>query len=153
MYCPGAYFIKATLLLLIARVFGVYETAAKWIRWFIIALLIAYTPIQLIKTLVCLPVESFWDPEVKPIRCLNQAKAFISDLSLAILTDVIILVIPTMLTWRITSMAPAKKLKIAAMLSAGGVALAVTCWRMYLLSGYLVTIDISSQFVYLDVTV
>lgn len=107
----------------------------------------------MIKTFVCVPVESFWDPEVEPIRCLNQPKAFISDLSLAILTDVIILVIPILLTWRITSMPPAKKLKIAAMLSAGGVALGATCWRMYLLAGYMTTVDISSGFVYLDVTV
>jgi hypothetical protein len=152
LYCPAAYFIKATLLLLTARVFAAYERAAKAINWFVVVLAVAYIPIQFIKMFVCVPIESFWDPSVKPTRCLSQAKAFIFDLSLAILTDAIILIIPIVLTWRLT-MPLAQRLKIAGMLSAGGVALGVTTFRMYLLSTYLVTTDITSRFVYLDITV
>lgn len=152
LYCPAAYFIKATLLLLTARVFAVYERAAKAIKWFVVTLAIAYVPIQFVKMFVCIPVESFWDHSIRPTRCLNQAKAFIFDLSLAILTDAIILIIPITLTWRLT-MPLAERLKIAAILGAGGVALGVTTFRMYLLSEYLVTDDITSRFVYLDITV
>lgn len=152
LYCPAAYFIKATLLLLTARVFAAYERAAKAIKWFVVVLAIAYIPIQFIKMFVCVPIESFWNHSIKPTRCLSQAKAFIFDLSLAILTDAIILIIPIALTWRLT-MPLAQRLKIAAMLSAGGVALGVTTFRMYLLSIYLVTTDITSKFVYLDITV
>ncbi|CAN8106512.1 unnamed protein product [Discula destructiva] len=150
-YCPAAFFIKATLLLMTARVFRVYERTARAVRWFTLALLIAYTPIQLVKTFVCVPVESFWDPTVKPTRCLNQAKAFFADLSLAIMTDAIILVVPILPIWRL-SISARQKLKIVAMLSAGGVALAVTCYRMFLLSHYLGATDITSGFVYLNVT-
>lgn len=152
LYCPAAYFIKVTLLLLTARVFAVYERVAKGIKWFVLLLAIAYIPIQFIKMFVCIPVESFWDPSIKPTRCLSQAKAFIFDLSLAILTDSIILIIPIILTWRLT-MPLVERLKIAAILGAGGVALGVTTFRMYLLSKYLVTDDVTSKFVYLDVTV
>jgi hypothetical protein len=152
LYCPAAYFIKATLLLLTARVFAAYERAAKAIHWFVVLLAVAYVPIQLIKIFVCVPIQSFWDPSVRPTRCLSQAKAFIFDLSLAILTDTIILIIPIVLIWNL-SMPLTQRLKIAAMLSAGGVALGVTTFRMYLLSMYLVTTDITSKFVYLDVTV
>lgn len=152
LYCPAAYFIKATLLLLTARVFAVYERVAKAIKWFVVTLAIAYIPIQFVKMFVCIPVESFWNHSIRPTRCLNQAKAFIFDLSLAILTDAIILIIPITLTWRLT-MPLAERLKIAAILGAGGVALGVTTFRMYLLSEYLVTDDITSRFVYLDITV
>lgn len=152
LYCPAAYFIKATLLLLTARVFAVYERVAKAIKWFVVTLAIAYIPIQFVKMFVCIPVESFWDHSIRPTRCLNQAKAFIFDLSLAIMTDAIILIIPITLTWRLT-MPLAERLKIAAILGAGGVALGVTTFRMYLLSAYLVTDDITSSFVYLDITV
>lgn len=152
LYCPAAYFIKATLLLLTARVFAAYERAAKAIKWIVVVLAIAYIPIQFIKMFVCVPIESFWNHSIEPTRCLNQAKAFIFDLSLAILTDAIILIIPIVLTWRLT-MPLGQRLKIAAMLSAGGVALGITTFRMYLLSMYLVTTDITSRFVYLDITV
>lgn len=152
LYCPAAYFIKASLLLLTARVFAVYERVARAIKWFVVTLAIAYIPIQFVKMFVCIPVESFWDHSIRPTRCLNQAKAFIFDLSLAILTDAIILIIPITLTWRLT-MPLAERLKIAAILGAGGVALGVTTFRMYLLSAYLVTDDITSRFVYLNITV
>ena len=152
LYCPAAYFIKATLLLLTARVFAVYERVAKAIKWFVVVLAIAYIPIQFVKMFVCIPVESFWNHSIKPTRCLNQAKAFVFDLSLAILTDAIILVIPIILTWRLT-MPLAQRLKIAAMLGVGGVALGITTYRMYLLSTYLVTVDVTSKFIYLVITV
>lgn len=68
------------------------------------------------------------------------------------MTDAIILIIPIILTLRLT-MPLAERLKIAAILGAGGVALGVTTFRMYLLSTYVVTVDVTSRFVYLDITV
>lgn len=79
LYCPAAYFIKATLLLLTARVFAVYERVARAIKWFVVMLAVAYIPIQFVKMFVCIPVESFWNRSIKPTRCLSQPKAFIFD--------------------------------------------------------------------------
>ncbi|KAJ0107424.1 hypothetical protein J7T55_009389 [Diaporthe amygdali] len=152
LYCPAAYFIKATLLLLTARVFAIYERLAKAIKWFVTALALTYIPIQFIKMFICVPVESFWNHNIQPTRCLSQAKAFIFDLSLAILTDSIILIIPIVLIWHL-AMPLTQRLKIAAILGAGGIALGITTYRMYLLSSYLVTDDVTSAFVYLDITV
>ncbi|SPO06231.1 uncharacterized protein DNG_08920 [Cephalotrichum gorgonifer] len=130
VYCPAAYFTKITLLLVIARVFAVRSRVSMGIHIFIVALFIAYIPIQVLKTIVCLPIRAYWDDSVHG-RCLDQYKLFISDIALAILTDFIILVLPIPLTWSLRA-STKDKLKVTAILSAGGVAVGVTCYRMYL---------------------
>ncbi|KAL0764846.1 hypothetical protein CaCOL14_012652 [Colletotrichum acutatum] len=149
IYCPAAYFTKVTLLLLEARVFAVHERVSRGIKVFIITLLICYIPIQILKTVICLPVSAFWNPKTQNPRCLNQRKIFIADLSLAIITDFFILVLPVPLLWGLR-MPMRKKLKVAALLGAGGIATAVTVYRMYLVVQFLTSTDVTADFVVLD---
>ncbi|OLN96627.1 hypothetical protein CCHL11_00821 [Colletotrichum chlorophyti] len=150
IYCPGAYFTKVTLLLLEARVFAVYHRVARGIRIFIFTLLAGYIPLQTVKTIICLPVSAFWNPKTPNPRCLNQRKIFIADMCLAILTDVAILVIPIPLLWGLR-MPIRKKLKILTLLGAGGIATAVTVYRMYLVVEFLSSTDVTADFVILDI--
>ncbi|KAK1492306.1 integral membrane protein [Colletotrichum abscissum] len=149
VYCPAAYFTKVTLLLLEARVFAVHERVSRGIKVFIVTLLICYIPIQILKTVICLPVSAFWNPKTPNPRCLNQRKIFIADLSLAIITDFFILVLPVPLLWGLR-MPLRKKLKVAALLGAGGIATAVTVYRMYLVVQFLASTDVTADFVVLD---
>ncbi|OHW94173.1 integral membrane protein [Colletotrichum incanum] len=149
IYIPAAYFTKVTLLLLEARVFTVHERTSRGIRIFIITLLICYIPIQTLKTVICLPISSFWNPRTSNPKCLNQRKIFIADLSLAIITDFIILVLPIPLLWGLR-MPLRKKLKILTLLGAGGIATAVTVYRMYLVVQFLTSKDVTADFVVLD---
>ncbi|KAH8200144.1 hypothetical protein TruAng_005715 [Truncatella angustata] len=151
VYCPTAYFTKVTLLLLIARVFAVRECVANSIHIFIFALLVAYLPIQIAKTVVCTPVRAYWDSSVHG-TCLNQRKIFLSDISLAIFTDFIILLIPVPLTWSLRTPIR-KKIKIVALLSAGGIATAVTVFRLYLAINFVHSTDVTSDFVAQNITV
>ncbi|KZL77962.1 integral membrane protein [Colletotrichum tofieldiae] len=150
IYIPAAYFTKVTLLLLEARVFAVHERTSRGIRIFIITLFICYVPLQTLKTVICLPISSFWDPRTPNPKCLNQRKIFIADLSLAIITDFIILVLPIPLLWGLR-MPLRKKLKILTLLGAGGIATAVTVYRMYLVVQFLTSKDVTADFVVLDI--
>lgn len=116
-----------TLLLLVARVFAVMEKVVKGIHIFIIALFIAYVPIQLVKTFACSPIPAYWDPSIIGSG-VDTRKVFVFDLSLAILTEFAILVLPIPLTWSL-SFSWKKKVKIGVLLGAGGAAVAVTTYR------------------------
>ncbi|KAK1574022.1 uncharacterized protein LY79DRAFT_524717 [Colletotrichum navitas] len=150
IYIPAAYFTKVTLLLFEARVFAIHERTSRGIRIFIIGLFISYVPIQTLKTVICWPISAFWDPRVPKPKCLNQRKLFIADLSLAILTDVIIVVLPIPLLWGLR-LPLRKKVKILTLLGAGGIATAVTIYRMYLVVQFLGSKDVTADFVVLDI--
>jgi len=136
-----------TLLLLVARVFAVMEKVVKSIYIFIIALFVAYLPIQLAKICSCMPISSYWDPSI-PGTCIDARKLFVSDLSLAILTDLTILILPIPLTWSL-SFSWKKKVKIGVLLGAGGAAVAVTSYRMYLVIQFLGSKDATYDFAWL----
>ncbi|KAH8885462.1 hypothetical protein GQ53DRAFT_355473 [Thozetella sp. PMI_491] len=151
VYIPACYFTKVTLLLLIARVFAIEERVSKGIYVFTVLLGFAYLPIQIIKTAICLPIAAYWDPTITNAHCLNQRKVFLSDLSLALLTDGVILVLPIALIWNLR-MPLVKKLKIAALLGIGGAAMAVTIVRTYRAVMFIDSIDTPADFVILDLT-
>ncbi|KDN59729.1 putative integral membrane protein [Colletotrichum sublineola] len=149
IYNPAAYFTKVTLLLFEARVFEIHERTSRGIRIFIVALFIGYIPLQTMKTVICLPISSFWDPGITKPKCFNQRKLFFADLSLAILSDVVILVLPIPLLWGL-HMPLWKKVKILTLLGAGGIATAVTVYRLYLVIQFLDSKDVTADFVTLD---
>lgn len=134
---------------MIARVFAVKTGVARGLHIFIVALFIAYLPIQILKTIICSPISAYWDIKMHG-HCMNQRKTFISDVSLAVLSDFIILVVPIPLVWRLR-MTLARKLKIMALLCAGGIAIGLTAFRMYKLIQFLDSNDVAADFVVLDI--
>jgi len=94
-YCPAAYFTKFTILLLMEHVLSVEERVARGIYIFVWALLDCYIPIQVIKILTCIAI---WDgPTIgvhEGTQYLDQRKVFPSNLSLVILSDFVILIVP-----------------------------------------------------------
>lgn len=151
VYCPAAYFTKVTLLLLIARIFAIRERFAKGIHIFIWALLIAYIPIQVTKTVICTPIRAYWDDSVDG-NCLNQRKVFIVDISVAIITDFVILILPIPSTWWM-HVPIRKKIKIVALLGAGGIATAATLCRLALAIAFIHSTDVTADFVPQNITV
>lgn len=149
-YCPAAFFTKATILLLMARVFAVEHRVSQGIRIFIWALLLAYTPIQILKTVICIPVSTMWDPDIKHPRCLNLRKVFFSELALSMTTDLIILLIPIPLTWRL-HMSFWKKMKIVSLLGAGGIATGLTIYRTYRTALFVDSNDVPYDYVLIGI--
>ncbi|KAI6767569.1 hypothetical protein HG530_005578 [Fusarium avenaceum] len=145
VYIPAAFFTKATILFLMARVFAVEPRVAKGIRIFIWALLVAYIPIQILRIVNCYPIRTYWDPTVRNAHCLNQRKIFFSDLALSIVTDLIILLVPIPLTWRLT-LSVGKRIKIVLLLGAGGIATALTLFRVAKAVDFLNSDDITVDY-------
>lgn len=133
-----------------ARVFAVENMVSRGIHIFIWCLLAAYTPILIIWSAVCIPIQTLWDPNVENPYCLNQRKVFFSSLSLSILTDIIILMVPIPLTWALR-MPVRKKMKIVLLLSAGGAATALTIYRTIKAVRFLDSDDITVDFVIIGI--
>ncbi|KAK2015277.1 hypothetical protein LZ32DRAFT_627064 [Colletotrichum eremochloae] len=151
IYCPAAYFTKVTLLFFEARVFSVYQRIAKAIRAFIVLLAILYTPVFFTKAFFCIPVAAAWDSDIKPAKCLNQRKVFLCDMALGILTDIVILVLPMLLASSL-QIPLRTKIKIVALLSAGGAATSVSILRLCKELEYLETTDATEGFFLLNLT-
>lgn len=117
-----------------ARVFSVKERVARGIYMFIILITVLYMPVQVVKTIMCMPIPAFWDPDVRPDFCFDSQKVFIADTALASVTDAAILVLPVLLAWPLR-LSACKKLKIAAMLGAGGGAVGADLLRIYKVIG------------------
>lgn len=128
VYGPAAFTTKVTLLLLMARVFAVKERVSKALRWFMTGLAITYSGIQIPKIMVCTPISAYWEITAsvgvngRNPYCLNQAHIFIADISVAVLTDFIILVVPIPLALSMRSLSLKHKIQIILLLSAGGAA-------------------------------
>lgn len=140
LYTPAAFCTKATLLLLIARVFSVHPLVSKLIRIFILLILLAYVPVGFLKLFICKPISAYWDnfemTEAGEVTggnssCRGQATLFMGDISISIITDVLILILPIIMAWRMQA-TWRQKLKITVLLGAGGAATVTTVVRAYL---------------------
>lgn len=140
LYTPSAFCTKVTLLLLIARVFSVHPVVARLIHIFIIIIFLAYLPVELLKVFICKPIPAYWENLGKKDdgsiidgnpNCRDQATLFMGDISISIVTDVMILLLPTTMAWRME--APwRQKLKIIVLLGAGGAATMTTVVRAWM---------------------
>ncbi|TEA16270.1 Satratoxin biosynthesis SC1 cluster protein 4 [Colletotrichum sidae] len=133
VYGPNSYFTKLALLLIITRVFRTFRKTVIGTYAIIIFMTGYYVPVLAIKSVICRPVAGFWDPDVQA-DCFNQRAIFVADTAVSAVTDlaVLCLPIPVAITLR---MSWSKRLKVLAMLSAGGVATAASIVRMILVVG------------------
>ncbi|KAK2036814.1 hypothetical protein LZ31DRAFT_425840, partial [Colletotrichum somersetense] len=152
LYSPAAFFTKMALILLIVRVFSVSTGVARALCSGMVFFLVCYITMELFKAFVCNPVQAYWDPTIPNFRCMNQSTLFMCDTFVSILSDLIILGVPTVLAWRLR-VSTAKRLKIILLLGTGGLGVAVTVYRMFLVVKYRATTDPTTDFVPLDWTV
>lgn len=146
VYGPAVLATKLTLLIIMERLFPIYNIVALGIRLFIASMLVFYFILTLMKAFVCQPVSAFWNAEMLHNgHCMNQTTIFIADTSFAVLTDAAILVLPIFLALplRIPFF---KKLKVIFMLGAGGVAVGVTIYRALLIVEYQQTTNYTQDF-------
>ena len=132
-----------------ARVFDVKATAVRAIYIVIAVIGIIYLPLQIVKIMICIPIASFWDPQIPSVHCMPQSKLFYLDIALALVTDTIILIIPIPLTWNLR-MPWKRKLRVIALLGLGGIAVVTTVYRAYLLVKFETSEDITSNFLTLN---
>lgn len=130
VYGPTAWFTKATLLLIFARVFSPFKKTVIGIYIFIALMLGYYLPVMIIKIRVCTPIYGLWDPDVHA-ECINQSALFICDTIMSAVTDLAILILPIPLVWSL-HMPTKKKVRIGLLLGAGGIATGASVVRLIL---------------------
>lgn len=130
MYGPNSFFTKLTLLLIVTRVFRTYKKTVIATYAVIVFMIGYYAPVLVIKTLICRPIAGFWDPDL-PADCFNQRAVFVADTAVSAVTDLAVLTIPIPVGVTLR-MSWSKRLKVLAMLSAGGLATAASIVRMIL---------------------
>ncbi|KAJ0282431.1 hypothetical protein COL940_005180 [Colletotrichum noveboracense] len=130
VYGPNSFFTKLTLLLIVTRVFRTYKKTVIATYAVVVFMVGYYAPVLVIKTLICRPIAGFWDPDL-PADCFNQRAVFVADTAVSAVTDLAVLTIPIPVAVTLR-MSWSKRLKVLAMLSAGGLATTASIVRMIL---------------------
>lgn len=123
-----ALFVKLALALMIIRVFGpVYKKTAIGVYAFIIMLILYYVSGLIIKIRICWPIEAYWLGQSD--KCLNQSAIVTADSIISVVSDLVILLLPTPLTWSL-QLPVRERLRVIGILCAGGVATAFSVYRL-----------------------
>ena len=120
IYGPCAFCIKASILVFIARIFGPIQRAVISVYVILGALLAYYLPVLFLKAVICRPVSKFWNPAIEG-QYFDQRALILADSVISVLSDMIIFAAPLPLTVHL-HMKLKKKIKVAAVFSAGGLA-------------------------------
>lgn len=132
LYIPSVFTTKAAILLLFSRIFAVNHFVSRGIQVLIGLIFITLLPIECMKLAICKPVSAYWEMSTTPdelaSRCVDQGTLFKADITVAILTDFMILIIPIPLVFSL-SFTLWKKIRILLSLATGGGAVGVALYK------------------------
>ncbi len=116
LYNPAIFSTKLSILLLYKRIFPVRPFVV--ILYITGAFVAAYSlTAAMVNLLQCLPINSVWNPSVKP-RCVNLGLELIIVSSINVVTDFVILILPMPLVWRLHT-STAKKAQVSGLFLLG----------------------------------
>lgn len=131
IYNPILALVKNAALVFFLRLGRVFEG----LRLFILSLLVLNNLMMfgIFFTVVfqCVPIKKTFYPEL-PGTCIDLPRFFIATAALTILTDILVLIIPTWLLWDLR-MKPKKKLATIFLLSLGALVTSISVYRMWYL--------------------
>jgi len=108
------------------RFFSLREKLALLIRVYIVLLIMYYIATLLVRIFECWPISSAWNGGGS---CVNFYALFLADSFVALITDATILILPLFLAFSL-HLPVAKKIKVAAILGAGGLVTIINIYRM-----------------------
>ncbi|KAL8731714.1 MAG: hypothetical protein Q9181_004203 [Wetmoreana brouardii] len=127
-YTTGYPLSRISLCLLYRRIF-----VQQWFRiicWFFVGAFTCYMISTIIvDSVLTLPVNAFWDSNVKPTRTLDLVKLYTANAAFNITTDTILLFLPLTIVWRL-SMTWLQKLGLTAIFCFGALTLVASIARM-----------------------
>ena len=117
VYNIGLTLVKLSVLLFYVRVLG--KNKVHRIRFWIVGFLLLgwFVGITLVVFLTCTPLEKLWDDSI-PGRCLSVQSTFIGAAVANILMDVILLMLPMPIVWRL-QMKTTRKIVLTGVFVAG----------------------------------
>jgi hypothetical protein len=108
---------KVSILALFARIFSL-----RWFKRSILALgifIVAYSVPQMFGTIFqCVPIHAKWTPGITP-KCLDYAAMIVACGVINIITDIIMLVLPIPVLWKL-QVSQHRKLALTLMFLTGG---------------------------------
>jgi hypothetical protein len=132
MYGPTAFLTKISILLILSRVFSPYRKVVIFIYAFSGMMLAYYIPAVIVKVRICMPISYFWLGDLTHGTCLDDRAIILADAFMSVISDLTILALPMILT-RSLQMSAKKKLRVIAILGAGGLACASGIIRLILI--------------------
>lgn len=118
--------------MLFSRIFAVNHLVARWIQALIGLIFVTLLPIECLKIAICKPVSAYWKMSTTPdelaAHCVDQGTLFKADITIAIATDFMILLIPIPLVFSL-SFTLWKKIRIVLSLATGGGAVGVALYK------------------------
>jgi hypothetical protein len=119
---------------MLTRIFHpVRNKIGLFIQAFMVFLVVYYIAILFARIFGCTPISAFWEGHG---RCINLGALFIIDTYVSLITDGIILVLPIILAVSL-HLPLKKKVWVATILGAGGLAIGANIYRVYLVMSHL----------------
>lgn len=144
MYGPMAFLTKTSLLLIMTRVFSPYKKTVIFIYIILGIMLAYYIPAVIVKIRICSPISYFWT-KTGHGTCLDESAIILADAVVSVVSDLVILTLPLPLTLSL-QMPFRKKMRVMAILGAGGLACASSIIRLIFIVDFASSPDGTYQF-------
>ncbi|KAJ6098343.1 hypothetical protein N7499_002717 [Penicillium canescens] len=142
VYNPALTVVKLSILLFLRRL----ESRSRVVNgliWgamaFVVGLFIATLFVDIFQ---CRPVAYVYDMSIPGGTCINQGGFYVSTAALNLLTDLVVLSIPIIITWSL-QMPLRRKIAVCVILCLGGVATAIGVWRIVILAQVFLTHEVN----------
>jgi hypothetical protein len=130
LYALAVLVIKLLLLAVLIRIFSPREKITLFTRLLTVFMLAYYLASFFVRIFLCTPISTFWYRANG--TCVNYFVLFSIDSFISLITDGAILVLPLLLAWSL-HLPLSKKIKIVAILGAGGLATVTNIYRLSLM--------------------
>ncbi|EAW09305.1 uncharacterized protein ACLA_035080 [Aspergillus clavatus NRRL 1] len=135
VYNPCLTMIKISILLFLRRLES-RSTVVNLLIWSsIVVTVLLFVIVLFIDIFQCTPVAYLFDPTIEGGSCIHQAAFYVSTAATNLFTDLLVLVIPILITWSL-QMPVRRKVAVCIILSFGGVATAIGVWRIISLAQF-----------------
>ena len=115
---------------MLLRIFAVRQKMARFILGLLIFILAYYGAVILVRIFLCNPPSAYWTPNRD--NCVDTRALFLVDSFVSLITDGAIIILPIVLTWPL-HLSIAQKVKVVAILGAGGIATVSNIYRLCLI--------------------
>ncbi|KAJ6018999.1 hypothetical protein N7522_001066 [Penicillium canescens] len=138
VYNPALTVVKLSILLFLRRLES-QSRVVNGLIWgamaFIVGLFIATLFVDIFQ---CRPIAYVYDMSIPDGTCIDQGGFYVSTAALNLLTDLVVLSIPIIITWSL-QMPLRRKIAVCVILCLGGVATAIGVWRIVILAQVFLT--------------
>ncbi|EPS26843.1 hypothetical protein PDE_01782 [Penicillium oxalicum 114-2] len=132
VYNPALTFIKLSILMFLRRLDSRSRIVTILI-WFSTAFVIGlFVTVLFVDIFQCRPVARVYDFSLQG-SCINQGVFYVSTAALNLFTDLVVMAIPIIITWKL-QMPVRQKVAVCFILSLGGIATAIGVWRIVILA-------------------